>query len=76
MVFSAETGSTWANSQTSFRKLARQILPLLRYCSKVDSALKRRMLYERQAYIISDVVSNAKVKTHVTANERESDKEL
>lgn len=74
-MFSAETGSTWADRQTSFRELARQILPLLRCCSKVDSAMKRRVLYEREAHIISDVVSDAKVRTHVTADEREGDKE-
>jgi hypothetical protein len=33
------------------------------------------VLYERQAYIFSDVVSDAKVRTYVTSNERESDKE-
>jgi hypothetical protein len=33
------------------------------------------VLYKRQAYIFSDVVSDAKVRTYVTSNERESDKE-
>jgi hypothetical protein len=37
--------------------------------------MKRRVLYEREAHIISDVVSDAKVRTHVTADEREGDKE-